>query len=150
MAMRGDGLVNTRVRPTALVVSASEQARRGLRQTLEADGIEVIGVLRSPLFALSLLELRWPDVLVLDRPGAEGVVFLQRVMAVQPTPVLITSTVTDADVDDLQCLAAGATALVPRDGTGLAPTLTRLVRALAAPAWAPRAAQAEELLLLPS
>lgn len=132
MPKRGVGQVKTRVRLTALVVSPSEQGRRGLRQTLEADGIEVIGVLRSPLFALPMLELRWPEVLVLDRPGTEGVVFLQRVTEVRPTPVIITSTVTDADVDDLQCLAGGTAVLVPRDGMGHAPMLARVARSLTA------------------
>lgn len=148
MPKRGVGQVKTRVRLTALVVSPSEQGRRGLRQTLEADGIEVIAVLRSPLFALPMLELRWPDVLVVDRPGAEGVVFLQRIREVRPSPVVITSTVTDADVHDLQCLMAGASALVARDGTGLAPMLTRVVRALATErTFEPHAALADELLL---
>ncbi|MFZ5439362.1 MAG: hypothetical protein ACOZQL_05100 [Myxococcota bacterium] len=123
-------MVKTR-RLTALLISASEQARGALQRSLEADRVEVIAALKSPLYALSVLELRWPDVLVLDRPGAEGVVFLHRVQAVRPTPVVLTSTVTDADVDDLQCLAACAGVLVPRDGVGCAPLLTSVIRALA-------------------
>ena len=50
-----------------LIISACEQTRRAFRLSLEDDDLEVIATLRSPLFALSALAQRWPDVVVLDR-----------------------------------------------------------------------------------
>lgn len=123
-------MAGERRRPGVLIISKSEQTRRAFRLALEEDDLEVIATLRSPLFALPALAQRWPDVVVLDRPCAEGLAFLRRLARLRPTPVVVTATPLDGG-DELRALAAGALAIVARDGDGDSTSLAAIVRAVA-------------------
>lgn len=103
---------------SVLIVDDSALVRQVLKQVLDGrSGIEVIGVAQDPLFAMKLLEKRWPDVIVLDieMPRMDGLTFLRKIMAERPTPVVICSTLTEAGTDTaMQALAAGAVEIVTK------------------------------------
>jgi two-component system chemotaxis response regulator CheB len=77
------------------VVDDSAFVRKAIQRMLGAEpGIDVVGTASSGEELLANLE-RWdPDVITLDlsMPGIGGLVTLDRVMAMRPTPVIILST----------------------------------------------------------
>jgi two-component system chemotaxis response regulator CheB len=98
----GDSSHSTRGRSTSLpkllrlaVVDDSAFVRKAIQRMLVGDQrIEVVGTAASGEELLANLE-RWsPDVITLDlsMPGIGGLVTLDRVMALRPTPVIILST----------------------------------------------------------
>ncbi|MBN8487847.1 MAG: response regulator, partial [Burkholderiales bacterium] len=105
-----------------MIVDDSAVVRRHLSERLEAAGIEVVGTASDPLFAWPKLRSLQPDVLVLDveMPRMDGLSFLRQVMAEQPTPVVMCSTLTEAGCEvTLQALAAGAVGFVTKPKAGL-------------------------------
>jgi len=103
-----------------LVVDDSALVRRLVREALEAAGdIEVVGVAPDPFVARErLLELA-PDVMTLDveMPKLDGISFLHAVMAHQPLPVIILSSVTQEGSERaLEALAAGAVDVLAKPG----------------------------------
>ncbi len=104
-----------------LVVDDSALVRRMVKEALEAAGdIEVVGVAPDPFVARErLLELA-PDVMTLDveMPKLDGISFLHAVMAHQPLPVIILSSVTQEGSERaLEALAAGAVDVLAKPGT---------------------------------
>jgi two-component system chemotaxis response regulator CheB len=109
-------------RITAIVIDDSAVVRRHLAETLTAGGIEVIATAGDPLFAWPKMEVRWPDVIVLDveMPRMDGITFLRKVMAERPTPVVMCSTLTAAGATTtMQALAEGAVSFVTKPKLGL-------------------------------
>jgi two-component system, chemotaxis family, protein-glutamate methylesterase/glutaminase len=105
-----------------LIVDDSAVVRRHLAERLEAAGIEVVATASDPLFAWPKLRSLQPDVLVLDieMPRMDGLSFLRQVMAEQPMPVVMCSTLTEAGCEvTLQALAAGAVGFVTKPKAGL-------------------------------
>lgn len=105
-----------------LIVDDSAVLRKHLSERLEAAGIEVVATASDPLFAWPKLRSLQPDVLVLDveMPRMDGLSFLRQVMAEQPTPVVMCSTLTEAGCEvTLQALAAGAVGFVTKPKAGL-------------------------------
>jgi len=105
-----------------LIVDDSAVVRKHLSERLEAAGIEVVATASDPLFAWPKLRSLQPDVLVLDveMPRMDGLSFLRQVMAEQPTPVVMCSTLTEAGCEvTLQALAAGAVGFVTKPKAGL-------------------------------
>jgi two-component system, chemotaxis family, protein-glutamate methylesterase/glutaminase len=105
-----------------LIVDDSAVVRKHLAERLEAAGIEVVATASDPLFAWPKLRSLQPDVLVLDieMPRMDGLSFLRQVMAEQPTPVVMCSTLTEAGCEvTLQALAAGAVGFVTKPKAGL-------------------------------
>ncbi|MBQ0958706.1 chemotaxis response regulator protein-glutamate methylesterase [Ideonella sp. 4Y11] len=105
-----------------LIVDDSAVVRKHLSERLEAAGIEVVATASDPLFAWPKLRSLQPDVLVLDveMPRMDGISFLKEVMAEQPTPVVMCSTLTEAGCAvTLQALAAGAVGFVTKPKAGL-------------------------------
>ncbi|GAA1901925.1 protein-glutamate methylesterase/protein-glutamine glutaminase [Lapillicoccus jejuensis] len=115
---RTAGTTRTRV----LIVDDSAVVRQVLTAVLSADpGIEVVGSVADPIFAMARMNRDWPDVVVLDleMPRMDGLTFLRRLMAVRPTPVVICSTLTEENATtSMRAMAAGAMAVVakPREG----------------------------------
>jgi len=106
-----------------LIVDDSAVVRQVLTANLSQDpGINVIGAVADPLFAMVRMQMQWPDVVVLDveMPRMDGITFLKKLMAERPTPVVICSTLTEKGTETtMQALAAGAVSIVTKPKIGL-------------------------------
>ena len=106
-----------------LIVDDSAVVRQVVRQTLERDpGIEVIGAVSDPLFAMSRMQVQWPDVVVLDieMPRMDGLTFLRKLMAERPTPVVICSSLAEKGGEAaMNALSAGAVSIITKPKMGL-------------------------------
>lgn len=106
-----------------LIVDDSAVVRQVLSTRLAQDSdIEVIGVASDPIFAMDKMTKRWPDVIVLDveMPRMDGITFLRKIMAEQPTAVLICSTLTEKGAETtLLAMSAGAVGIVTKPKIGL-------------------------------
>ncbi|MDX9699187.1 MAG: chemotaxis response regulator protein-glutamate methylesterase [Rhodocyclaceae bacterium] len=106
-----------------LIVDDSAVVRQVVRQTLERDpGIEVIGAVSDPLFAMSRMQAQWPDVVVLDieMPRMDGLTFLRKLMAERPTPVVICSSLAEKGGEAaMNALSAGAVSIITKPKMGL-------------------------------
>ncbi len=100
------------------IVDDSAVVRQVLQAILEQDReIEVINAAADPLFAMTRMAQKWPDVIVLDveMPRMDGITFLKKIMAEHPTPVVICSTLTEKGAETtMQALAAGAVGIVAK------------------------------------
>jgi len=106
-----------------LVVDDSAVVRQVVTNLLSADpGIEVIAAAADPILAIAKMNVRWPDVIVLDieMPRMDGITFLKKIMAEHPTPVVICSTLAEAGTQtSMAALAAGAVAIITKPKIGL-------------------------------
>lgn len=113
----------------AVLVDDSATIRSVLRRKLEADGtIEVVGTASDGLEALDLIAQVQPDVVTLDieMPRLDGLSTLQRLMATQPTPVVMVSSLTREGADStIRALELGAVDFIEK------PALATAVSALA-------------------
>lgn len=108
---------------TVLIVDDSAVVRQVVSQALAADpGIEVIGTASDPLFALTKMKARWPDVLVIDieMPRMDGITFLRKIMAERPTPVVVCSSLAEQGAQaTFEALSAGALSIITKPKVGL-------------------------------
>ncbi|MGB7371289.1 response regulator, partial [Erythrobacter sp.] len=77
-----------------LIVDDSALMRKLLEARLEReDDIEVVGCACDAKEARSLIKALDPDVITLDieMPGMDGLSFLEKIMTLRPTPVIIVS-----------------------------------------------------------
>jgi two-component system chemotaxis response regulator CheB len=106
-----------------LIVDDSAVVRQVARAALEADGgIEVVGAVSDPVFAMERMKLNWPDVIVLDieMPRMDGLTFLRKIMAERPTPVVVCSTLAEKGAQaTMNALAAGAVSIITKPKMGL-------------------------------
>ena len=135
--------MTTRAPVRVLVVDDSALMRAALVRAFEGESdIQVVGTAGDAYAARDLLvELR-PDVITLDidLPRMDGLAFLQRFMAVLPTPTVVISGLTEEGKRlALDCLDAGAVSVLPKptlrlgaDGTVRMPGVCSAVRAAAA------------------
>ncbi|WP_242122080.1 protein-glutamate methylesterase/protein-glutamine glutaminase [Sphingomonas lacusdianchii] len=122
-----------------LIVDDSSTMQALIRSKLAADpDIEVIGIARDANEARSQIKALDPDVVTLDVevPGMNGLDFLERLMRLRPTPVVMLSTLTSQGADvSLAALELGAfdcfdkARLRGAPGTFPGPGLSELVRA---------------------
>jgi two-component system chemotaxis response regulator CheB len=94
-----------------LIVDESAVVRQHLTARLQQSGMEVIGAYADPVIALQRMRRVWPDVLVVD-PRIGGTSFLERVMEVRPTPVVLCSSLATPSL-------AGVTTVITKPETGL-------------------------------
>ncbi|KPP96322.1 chemotaxis response regulator protein-glutamate methylesterase [Erythrobacter sp. HL-111] len=86
--------------PVRVLVVDDSAVMRALLQhrlTREAD-IEVVGCAANATEARALIKALDPDVVTLDieMPGMDGLSFLEKIMTLRPTPVIIVSSATEA------------------------------------------------------
>ena len=101
-----------------LVVDDSPTMRGLITATLRADPeIVVVGQAADPHEARQMIKTLAPDVITLDieMPGMDGLAFLEKIMRLRPTPVIMVSTLTQAGADvSLRALELGAFDCVPK------------------------------------
>jgi two-component system chemotaxis response regulator CheB len=106
-----------------LIVDDSAVVRQVLSARLrDHPGIEVIGAVPDPIFAMEHMNKAWPDVVVLDleMPRMDGLTFLRKIMEVRPTPVVICSTLTQRNAEiSMEALASGAVSVIAKPQSGL-------------------------------
>lgn len=97
---------------TVLIVDDSATMRALIAQQLRADpGIRVVGEAADPLEAREAIKALNPDVITLDieMPNMNGLDFLERLMRLRPTPVVMVSTLTQRGAEaTLEALELGA------------------------------------------
>ena len=95
-----------------LVVDDSATMRGLIGAALKRDPeIEVLGFANDPIEAREQIKKLNPDVVTLDieMPNMNGLEFLEKIMRLRPTPVVMVSTLTQAGADvTLQALELGA------------------------------------------
>lgn len=101
-----------RVKTRVLIVDDTRTIRAMIRSLLAGDPrIEVVGEAGDPYEARELIKALKPDVLTLDveMPRMNGLVFLEKLMRLRPTPVVMVSTRTVEQSDvAVQALSLGA------------------------------------------
>lgn len=106
-----------------LVVDDSAVVRQVLTEKLKKSlDIEFLGSASDPIFAMDMMKLVWPDVIILDveMPRMDGITFLKKLMAQRPTAVIICSTLTERGAETtMQALAAGAVSIITKPKIGL-------------------------------
>jgi two-component system chemotaxis response regulator CheB len=106
-----------------LIVDDSAVVRQVLSASLRGHpGIDVMGAVADPIFAMDYMNKAWPDVVVLDieMPRMDGLTFLRKIMEVRPTPVVICSTLSRRNAEtSMEALAAGAVSVIAKPETGL-------------------------------
>ncbi|WP_159096071.1 response regulator, partial [Xanthomonas fragariae] len=107
-----------------LIVDDSAVVRQMLTEILSRDpGIEVIGSAADPILAREKIKRLNPDVITLDveMPRMDGLVFLENLMRLRPTPVVMISSLTERGADTtLQALSLGAVDFVSKPKIDLA------------------------------
>ncbi len=106
-----------------LVVDDSALIREVVSRTLGQDGdILVIGVAKDPVEAREKIKTLSPDVVTLDieMPNMNGLAFLDRLMRLRPTPVVMVSTLTTRGASEtLLALELGAVDFVAKPSRDL-------------------------------
>jgi two-component system, chemotaxis family, protein-glutamate methylesterase/glutaminase len=101
-----------------LIVDDSALIRQLLTEILDADGeITVVGTASDPLVAREKIKKLNPDVITLDieMPRMDGLTFLQKLMSLRPTPVVLISSLTQHGADAaLRGLELGAVDYCPK------------------------------------
>lgn len=105
-----------------LIVDDSALARKLLQDLFASEGDFEVAVARNSEEALEALGRFQPDVITLDvhMPGMDGLACLDRIMLVQPTPVVMVSSLTAAGAEEtLEALDLGAVDFIEKPGGAL-------------------------------
>jgi len=107
-----------------LIIDDSALVRSLLTEIINREpDMEAIGAAPDPLVAREMIRALNPDVLTLDveMPKMDGIDFLERLMRLRPTPVLMVSTLTERGADvTLRALELGAVDFVAKPKLGIA------------------------------
>lgn len=94
-----------------------------MAEILNSDrDIEVIGQVRDPIYAMEFLKKQVPDVITLDieMPRMDGVTFLKKLMAEQPIPVVICSSLAEQGAETtLEAMKSGAVEIITKPKLGV-------------------------------
>jgi two-component system chemotaxis response regulator CheB len=111
-----------------LVVDDSALVRKLLSEMLAGDPeIEVVGTASDPYVARERIKQLNPDVITLDveMPRMDGITFLENLMRLRPTPVVMVSSLTQRGADiTLRALELGAIDFVAKPKIDVAGTLS--------------------------
>lgn len=110
-----------------LIVDDSALVRQILTEMLRGDpDLEVVGTAADPFAAREKIKQLNPDVITLDveMPRMDGVTFLENLMRLRPTPVVMVSSLTQKGAEvTLRALELGAVDFVSKPTVDLAGTL---------------------------
>lgn len=111
-----------------VVVDDSPVQRRFLRQLIEAGrDLVVVGEARTGREAVALVERLHPAVVLmdLDLPVMNGIEAIEKIMATQPTPILVYSAFVDGtgDINGVAAIAAGAVDVLAKPRVDTEPDL---------------------------
>ena len=119
-----------------LVVDDSALVRQMLTEMLNSDHeLEVIGTANDPYVAREKIKTLNPDVITLDveMPRMDGVTFLENLMRLRPTPVVMVSSLTQKGAEvTLRALELGAVDFVAKPKIDVAGTLHEYTEELVA------------------
>lgn len=105
-----------------LIVDDSATMRGVIAARLRSDPeIEVVGQAADPHEARQAIKQLNPDVVTLDieMPNMDGIAFLDKIMRLRPTPVIMISTLTQRGADiSLKALEIGAFDCIPKPSGG--------------------------------
>ncbi len=106
-----------------MVVDDSALVRKLMTEVLSSDNsIDVISQAPDPIFAMQKMEQEMPDVITLDveMPRMDGITFLQKLMAENPIPVVICSSLAKEHADTtIQALRSGAVDIITKPEIGV-------------------------------
>lgn len=112
-----------------LIVDDSALARHVLQEILgEVRDFEIVGAAQDPYVAREMIKSLNPDVITLDveMPRMDGLVFLENLMRLRPTPVVMVSSLTTKGADvTLHAMELGAVDFVAKPAIGLADGLRK-------------------------
>lgn len=123
-----------------LIVDDSATVRTLFTNIFQKSGLEVVGAAADPYQAREMIAAKKPDVITLDieMPRMSGVMFLEKLMKFQPTPVVMVSSLGSTGEAAMKSLELGAVEFVhkpsqfdPQVLKDLATTLVEKVRAAA-------------------
>ncbi len=120
-------------KPHVLVVDDSAVIRQTVLQIGNVSGALTIDVASDPLIAERKIAVRRPDAILLDleMPRMDGLTFLQRMLARDPIPVVICSSLAPAGSENaIRALELGALAIVEKPRIGLKDFLSENAREL--------------------
>jgi DNA-binding NarL/FixJ family response regulator len=128
-AAETSGATGARLR--VLVVDDHDLFRTGLRNLLEAEGIDVVGDAADGGEAVRLVHEMQPDVVVMDlhMPGMDGVEATRQIAHGAPLTRVLTLTISADDEDVLNAILAGACGYILKDAS--LPELLRGIHAAA-------------------
>jgi two-component system chemotaxis response regulator CheB len=113
-----------------LIIDDSALVRSLLTEIVNREpDMEAIGAAPDPLVAREMIRAMNPDVLTLDieMPKMDGLDFLERLMRLRPTPVVMVSTLTERGAEvTLKALELGAIDFVSKPRLGIAAGLNEL------------------------
>ncbi len=119
-----------------LIVDDSALIRQLLSMLLSTDPtIEVVGAAADPFEAREQIKALNPDVVTLDieMPRMDGLSFLQKIMTLRPMPVVMISTLTQANADiTIKALELGAVDFIAKPTTNVAAAMEALAAELQA------------------
>ncbi|TVQ68858.1 MAG: response regulator, partial [Oceanospirillales bacterium] len=112
-----------------LVIDDSALIRHLLTEIINSHAdLTVVASAPDPIVARELIKLHNPDVLTLDveMPRMDGLEFLERLMRLRPTPVLMVSSLTDEGSSvTLKALELGAVDYIAKPKVDIAAGLKR-------------------------
>ena len=113
-----------------LIVDDSALIRQLLTMLLSADPeITVVGAAQDPFEAREMIKSLNPDVITLDieMPKMDGLSFLNKIMTLRPTPVIMISTLTQANADvTITALEIGAVDFIAKPTVNVAAAMETL------------------------
>ncbi len=113
-----------------LIIDDSALVRSLLTEIVNREpDMEAVGAAPDPLVAREMIRAMNPDVLTLDieMPKMDGLDFLERLMRLRPTPVVMVSTLTERGAEvTLKALELGAVDFVSKPRLGIAAGLNEL------------------------
>ncbi len=115
-----------------LVVDDSATMRGLISLALRRDPeIEVVGTASNPLAARDAIKAHNPDVITLDveMPGMNGLDFLEKIVRLRPTPVIMVSNLTGQGTETaIEAMQIGAVDCIAKPGPGDAQPFSELPR----------------------
>ncbi len=121
-----------------LVVDDSATMRGLISLALRRDPeIEVVGTASNPLAARDAIKAHNPDVITLDveMPGMNGLDFLEKIVRLRPTPVIMVSNLTGQGTETaIEAMQIGAVDCIAKPGPGDAQPFSELPRMVKAAA----------------